>query len=326
MGHNEYPAFISCSQDACSLYLPLSCLCHSFKYPQILKSLHTEDRHSDLTSIPTDTVQSQYARGPLSIASWAHITNAHLLPGPTIVPSLRSAAHSTMRSLSNSVSTDIYADSPRTSLDSESSPEPPERIDCDLDNEFYQGLSGRKPSIVTATTTISQTFESAVPALARTVSRGEGQAGDREEALDALGAPPLARGLLLLAEMSSEGNLITSSYTQACVEVAREYPDFVLGFVSQQNLNEEEGDNFLSFTPGVNLPPIGETEVRGDGKGQQYRTPRTVIVDEGADIIIVGRGILGAKNRGREVERYRRAAWEAYEQRIGRKERKMAGK
>lgn len=39
---------------------------------------------------------------------------------------------------------------------------------------------------------------------------------------------------------------------------------------------------------------------------------------EGADVVIVGRGILGARERGREAERYRREAWAAYERRIGR--------
>ncbi len=39
---------------------------------------------------------------------------------------------------------------------------------------------------------------------------------------------------------------------------------------------------------------------------------------EGADVVIVGRGILGARDRRREAERYRKEAWGAYERRIGR--------
>lgn len=54
--------------------------------------------------------------------------------------------------------------------------------------------------------------------------------------------------------------------------------------------------------------------------GQTWRSPREVVVKNGADVIIVGRGVLGAKDRKAEAGRYRKAAWEAYEQRIGRRD------
>lgn len=181
----------------------------------------------------------------------------------------------------------------------------------------------RKGSIVTATTTISQTFEPGPPSpgLYRTLSSGGDETGDREKALQELGPPPHARGLLLLAQMSSEGNMMNEAYTLACIEAARKHRDFVLGFIAQRSLNSEENDGFLTLTPGVNLPPEG---VRGDwsisdGQGQQYRTPKEVVGKDGADIVIVGRGILNAKDRGKEAERYRKEAWSAYEERIGRK-------
>ena len=169
----------------------------------------------------------------------------------------------------------------------------------------------RKGSIVTATT-ISQTIESSrrQPAVLLKSSL--------TERLEALGDPPHARGLLLLAEMSSEGSLLTGEYTLRCVEAAQKNRDFVLGFVSQRTLNGM-ADNFLSLTPGVKLPPEGEVNGQtheGDRLGQQYRTPEKVIYGDGCDIIIVGRGILGAKNRAIEAERYRAAAWKAYESRI----------
>jgi uridine monophosphate synthetase len=181
----------------------------------------------------------------------------------------------------------------------------------------------RKGSVV-ATTTISQTFEgiSTTPStLAKTFSAGEeGDAMSQEEALEFLGDPPLARGLLLLAEMSSEGNLMGKSYTQKCVETAREHQDFVLGFIAQRTLNNRKGDNFVVMTPGVNLPPTGGSEAsdkKSDGLGQQYRSPAKVIGEDGCDIIIVGRGIISAKDRKKEAERYRDAAWKAYEARVG---------
>jgi uridine monophosphate synthetase len=119
--------------------------------------------------------------------------------------------------------------------------------------------------------------------------------------------------------MSSEGNLLTGAYTEKCVEIAREHKDFVIGFIAQRSLNEEEKDNFLTMTPGVSLPPPGrEGERMGDGLGQQYNTPRKIVLEQGADVIIVGRGILGAEDRATEAERYRKEAWAAYEERTRR--------
>lgn len=78
-------------------------------------------------------------------------------------------------------------------------------------------------------------------------------------------------------------------------------------------------DAFLNFAPGVNLPAEGETKgVASDGKGQQWRGPDEVIGRDGIDIVIVGRGILGAIDRASEAERYRKASWKAYERRVGR--------
>ncbi|MCJ1308525.1 orotidine 5'-phosphate decarboxylase [Agyrium rufum] len=193
---------------------------------------------------------------------------------------------------------------------------------------------GRKGSVVTATTTISQVIEpdERIPGISRSSSA--------EEAFRELSEPPLARGLLLLAEMSSEKNLFTREYTDACVEMARSHKDFVVGFISQRNLNSSAGrglgsdrDNFLSCTPGVGLPPstsesdgaVNGSErarpgskgmLKGDGLGQQYRTPDVVIGADGSDIIIVGRGITQAKDRRKEAERFRAEGWSAYEKRL----------
>ena len=79
---------------------------------------------------------------------------------------------------------------------------------------------------------------------------------------------------------------------------------------------EGEEEDWLVMTPGVGL------ESTGDGKGQQYRTPREVVLESGCDVIIVGRGIYGVKGGseavGREAERYRVEGWRAYEERLRR--------
>ncbi|KAG9039583.1 orotidine 5'-phosphate decarboxylase [Tulasnella sp. JGI-2019a] len=134
---------------------------------------------------------------------------------------------------------------------------------------------------------------------------------------------PLGRGLLLLAEMSSQGTLATGDYTSQAVAMARDHREFVIGFIAMKRLGSEgrldntrADEDFLILTPGVGL------DSKGDGMGQQYKTPREVVFDNGCDVIIVGRGIYG-KGEGaeagvvaREAERYRAAGWKAYEERI----------
>src|ERR1700761_2456727 len=61
---------------------------------------------------PAGTVQKQYTSGPLSIAKWAEITNAHIFPGPAIVTSLKSAAKSAISDYNTLVHTEITAGPP----------------------------------------------------------------------------------------------------------------------------------------------------------------------------------------------------------------------
>lgn len=111
------------------------------------------------------------------------------------------------------------------------------------------------------------------------------------------------RGLLLLAEMSSQGNLATGDYTQTAIDWAKKYDDFVIGFIGMKKLIQD--DKFITMTPGVKL-------VEGtDNLKQQYNTPEKVIKG-GSDIIIVGRGIYQARDPLTEAKKYREAAWNAY--------------
>ncbi|KAL1694485.1 Orotidine 5'-phosphate decarboxylase [Schizophyllum commune] len=174
-----------------------------------------------------NTVALQYSSGVHKIASWSHITNAHPVPGPSIISGLASVGQ------------------------------------------------------------------------------------------------PLGRGLLLLAEMSTKGSLATGAYTEAAVQMARENRDFVIGFIAQRRMDgvgappgvNVEDEDFLVLTPGVGL------DVKGDGMGQQYRTPKQVVQEDGCDVIIVGRGIYGkdptkVEEIRRQAERYQAAGWAAYLERI----------
>lgn len=126
---------------------------------------------------------------------------------------------------------------------------------------------------------------------------------------------PLNRALLLLAEMSSKGSLAKGAYTLEALEMAKRNTDFVIGFIGQNRIMEgDQTQDFLYLTPGVGL------ETKGDKLGQQYRTPHQVIVDSLCDIIIVGRGVYGAKDDEEVKERaqkYRKAGWDAYLERTG---------
>lgn len=128
------------------------------------------------------------------------------------------------------------------------------------------------------------------------------------EALQQVGQPK-GNGLLLLAQLSSKGNLIDEEYTEKTVELALQYPDFVVGFICQRKLTENPG--LIHFTPGVQL------HNKQDALGQQYNTPEYVIGEKGTDLILVGRGITHHKDPEQAAKEYRAAGWEAYQKRIG---------
>ena len=115
---------------------------------------------------------------------------------------------------------------------------------------------------------------------------------------------PKGRGLLLLAEMSSEGNLATGEYTKKTLDMAQNNSDFVIGFITMKKLLDDP--KFINFTPGVKLAG------GGDKLGQQYNTPENVIGKQGSDVIIVGRGIYEADDPVAEAKKYKEAGWKAY--------------
>ncbi|KAF2143948.1 uncharacterized protein K452DRAFT_285989 [Aplosporella prunicola CBS 121167] len=196
------------------------------------------------------TVQQQYAAGDYRILDWAHIVNAHVLPGPDMIRALALEATK---------------------------------------------WKEQQPALKS-----DETMPFATP-------------------YQNIAEPPNDRALLLLAQMTSAGNLLDASYTETCTTIARQQRDFVMGFIALGPLNWEPEDDFVVMTPGCALPleeSLDGSEFAGsDPLGQQYITPQELML-RGSDIIIVGTGICNAKDPAAKAEQYRRVAWEAYENRI----------
>lgn len=117
------------------------------------------------------------------------------------------------------------------------------------------------------------------------------------------------RGIFLLAEMSSAGNLCTESYSASSIKLAQEYPDSVAGIVCQSPKFVEIPD-IIQLTPGIQLDNVG------DNLGQQYNSPEHAVMDRGADIGVVGRGITQSENPIAAAENYKKLLWAAYLKRI----------
>lgn len=285
------------------------------------KFLIFEDRK--FGDIPA-TVKLQYSEGLCKIATWAHIVNAHAFPGPTVIKALREAADQVLGAEGRGiVSTEVWVGTPAESeAEDEIVASSPEEEKIAAMKAQVKAANARKDSII-ANTTIFQTVEVSGP---QHTSQSQSHSAEvlesqstNDELLQSIGEPPIARSVLMFAQMSSEGNLMDEKYTQHSVSIARNNKDFVIGFIAQRSLNQgSASDDMLTLTPGVKLPPSGKQgdRVEGDGLGQQYRTPAEVIGKDGCDVVIVGRGITAAKDRAKEAQRYRDEAWKAYEARL----------
>lgn len=117
-------------------------------------------------------------------------------------------------------------------------------------------------------------------------------------------------GVLLLAQMSSKGNLLDETYSNIVVNSGKTNPG-VFGFIGNgsnpeqlRELRNKVGGGKMIWTPGVNL-------TTGDGKmGQRYGDPREAVL-AGSDAIIVGSGIHRSQNPAEKAKAYADASWEA---------------
>lgn len=123
----------------------------------------------------------------------------------------------------------------------------------------------------------------------------------------------LKRGILILAQMSSAGNLATGDYMRKGVEMADDYEELIAGYIGG---GEKVGElapltspKYVIITPGVQI------QSKSDNLGQVYVLPEEAIA-AGSDCIIVGRGIYKAEDPLAMAKIYRKAGWDAYMKRV----------
>lgn len=91
--------------------------------------------------------------------------------------------------------------------------------------------------------------------------------------------------------------------------IAEEYKDIVAGLVCQSP-NVISSPSLIQLTPGVNM------NKSDDSLGQKYQNPSDVIINKGADIAVVGRGIYQDANPGEAAKQYKEWLWNTYIERI----------
>ena len=117
-------------------------------------------------------------------------------------------------------------------------------------------------------------------------------------------------GVLLLAQMSSRGNLLTEEYSEKVVEKGIQSHG-VLGFIGNgsrpdelKDLRQRVGEQKMIWTPGVNIA-VGDGEM-----GQRYGSPYDAVI-AGSDCIIVGSGIHRNENPSEIAKQYAQLSWQA---------------
>ncbi|MEC7694553.1 MAG: orotidine-5'-phosphate decarboxylase [Candidatus Thermoplasmatota archaeon] len=117
-------------------------------------------------------------------------------------------------------------------------------------------------------------------------------------------------GVLLLAQMSSSGNLLDDSYGDRTLEIGNVSPH-VMGYIGNgsspielKRLRSKVGEGRMIWTPGVSL------SAKEGVLGQRYGNPAEAVIS-GSDAIIVGSGIHGSEDAFSAAQDYASASWNA---------------
>ena len=117
-------------------------------------------------------------------------------------------------------------------------------------------------------------------------------------------------GVLLLAQMSSSGNLLREEYTEETLDMGRASPH-VMGYIGNGSsvtelkaLRSKVGEGRMIWTPGVNL------SAKEGVLGQRYGPPAEAVL-AGSDAIIVGSGIHASEDPRAAARQYASLSWGA---------------
>ena len=116
-------------------------------------------------------------------------------------------------------------------------------------------------------------------------------------------------GVLLVAQLSSKNNLIDDMYTQRAYEIATQFDQEIIGFITQRKFVDD--NRFLFIAPGIH------NTLNKDTQGQVYHGVSLVIEKNGIDLIVVGRAILNSPNPGIAARQYQIEAWSCLQLRNG---------
>ena len=99
--------------------------------------------------------------------------------------------------------------------------------------------------------------------------------------------------ILLIAEMSTNNNLIDDNYTKNTIKLAHNNSN-VIGYICQ---NKIDNDNYIYCSPGVSI------NSNKDDNGQLYNNPKNMI-NKGINYLIIGRGIYLSNNIKEDIHLY----------------------
>ncbi len=135
--------------------------------------------------------------------------------------------------------------------------------------------------------------------------------------------PDEVRGLIMLPYMTPEGNLTTHEFAQGTMDMGLKHPEFVMGWIGTGNPVEKLQHEMqvsplgiITATPGCKLP--ANEVVENERLGQVYTDPK-FLVENGADVMIVGSGIYKKETPADQVaaaQIYRNAGQEALARRV----------